>query len=70
MSLSFILADDVRGLVALLNNEVESAMLSNDFEIRPGIGRTLSFGGDLDSLEIGLTDQEADSVIATALHGS
>lgn len=63
VSLSFILADEVRGLVALLKGEVESAMLSNDFEIRTGIGRTLSFGGDLDPLEIGLTDLEADSVI-------
>ena len=61
--LSFILADEVRGLIALLKGEAESAMLSNDCEIRSGIGRTLSFGGDLDPVEIGLTDHEADSVI-------
>ena len=63
VTLAFVFSDEVRGLVALLKGEVESALLSNELEICPGISSTLSIGGDLDPVQIGFTHQEVASII-------
>lgn len=63
LTLTLLDSAEIHDLVAVLQGTAGSAFLADDLEIREGITGGLSIGGELDTVEIGLTDQEVANVI-------